>query len=68
MKTQQKIINTCDADVNIKQDIIDKQTLVIKNYKAIDKIDTRKIKWLRVQRNVLAVAAVVFGAVIYLHH
>ncbi len=68
VKEQDKLINACGDQLKIKQGIIDTKGLQIMDLKLLDKTNTRKIKWLSVQRNVLAVAVLVAAVKIFLIH
>ncbi len=62
-----KII-TYDNLIKINQKVINNDESRIVIYKELDLINQRKIKWLRVQRNVLAIAVIATLSKIFIFH
>lgn len=66
IKLQDINISSYKSDMKIKQNIIDNDLGIIKNYKLLDQSSQRKTKFLRLQRNVLAIAVAVAIVKIFL--
>jgi ABC-type maltose transport system permease subunit len=66
IEAQKKVIANKDEQLAISADMIKGQDLIILDYKKIYKRDQRQIKFLKIQRNVLAIAVIVAVVVVLL--
>jgi hypothetical protein len=68
IKAQKKLITNRDEQLVISADMLKGQDNIILDYKNVYKRDQLQIKWLKVQRNTLAVAVIAFAAKVFLFH
>ncbi len=68
IKLQDYNISSYQSDIKIKQNIIDNDLKMIGIYKDLDKKSQRKIKSLKLQRNVLAIVVIATLGKIFLFH
>lgn len=61
IKEQQKLTNTYDTQLRTKQSIIDNSRAEIVNYTLLNKKSQTQIKWLKVQRNCLAIGVAILA-------
>jgi ABC-type maltose transport system permease subunit len=62
---QKDLIYNYDQQISLQQKEIGNQYKEIQDYKDLDKSNQNKVKWLKLQRNVLAVAVIVAVMKIY---
>lgn len=65
---QKKVIANRDEQLAISADMIKGQDIIILDYKKVYKRDQRQIKFLKLERNTLAVAVIAFAAKVFLFH